>query len=527
MTERIAIYLRLSKEDDLISDESSSISGQRDLILRYIRRDKKLRNQEVIECIDDGYSGKNMNRPGMKKLLDLIRNRMISTLIVKDLSRFSRDYLVLGKYTEQILPFMGIRFIAVNDSYDSSQCEGGIGEIDVAFKAMLYDFYSEDLSQKVKSSLRAGKEQGYFMHVFAPYGYRKDPDDHHRLLIEPEGAAVVRRIFRDFIDGKSKYLIAKELNEEQVDTPADYVQKRDERQYVFRDKKERCKWTGSTVGRILRNEVYTGTAVYNKAHSREVGSARTVANPPEEWKRVENAFPAIISGEEFRKASSRLESVRREWPGSDPADRHYLTGKVICGGCSHAMSHVNGTQVGLSFYTCRHRFYLPDRDQCVASILDRDLEDILEHLLHKKIRALPDLEVARRKKEEQLKKQIHDAENRLVMMQKSGEKISSDLFQAYESYKEGRTGKETYLQQKAAYEEMIDKLSCNINRQEKAIAEMEVPRDQVDTEVSVDDFRKYLTTDRNFAELFIRQITVFADRRIEVVWNFREEWLDI
>ena len=136
MTERIAIYLRLSKEDDLVRDESNSISNQRDLIMRYIRRDRKLRNQEIIECIDDGYSGKNMNRPGMEKLLDLIRNRLINTLIVKDLSRFSRDYLVLGKYTEQILPFMEIRFIAINDSYDSSQCEGGVGEIDVAFKAM-------------------------------------------------------------------------------------------------------------------------------------------------------------------------------------------------------------------------------------------------------------------------------------------------------------------------------------------------------------------------------------------------------
>ena len=146
MTERIAIYLRLSKEDDLVRDESNSISNQRDLIMRYIRRDRKLRNQEIIECIDDGYSGKNMNRPGMEKLLNLIRNRLISTLIVKDLSRFSRDYLVLGKYTEQILPFMGIRFIAINDSYDSSQCEGGIGEIDVAFKAMLYDRRSRPLS---------------------------------------------------------------------------------------------------------------------------------------------------------------------------------------------------------------------------------------------------------------------------------------------------------------------------------------------------------------------------------------------
>ena len=523
MTERIAIYLRLSKEDDLVRDESNSISNQRDLIMRYIRRDRKLRNQEIIECIDDGYSGKNMNRPGMEKLLDLIRNRLISTLIVKDLSRFSRDYLVLGKYTEQILPFMGIRFIAINDSYDSSQCEGGIGEIDVAFKAMLYDFYSEDLSQKVKTSLRAGKEQGYFMNVYAPYGYRKDPDDHHRLLIEPEGAEVVHRIFREFIDGKSKYQIAKELNEEKVDTPAAYVQKRDGKQYVFRDQKEGSKWTGNTVGRILRNEVYVGTAVYNKAHSQEVGSHRTVANPAEEWERVERVFPAIITEEEFENAASRLESARREWPDKDPAARHFLTGKVICGGCGHAMSHSNGYQYQLPFYSCRHRFYLTDRDRCVKSILDKDLEKILKRLIYGKIRSLPDIESIRREKNERMKKRIHDAGERLVQMQRSREKISRDLFQAYESFKEGLTGKETYLQQKTSYEEMMDKLSENISRQEKAISEMEAPQEGAGTEMTVPELKKHLILDRNFSDLFIRQITVYADRHIDVLWNFCEE----
>ena len=145
--ERIAIYLRLSKEDEGDRDESNSISNQRQLILDYIRRDKKLRKLECIELKDDGYSGKNLNRPGVQKLLELVRKQQISVVIVKDMSRLSRDYLVLGQYTEQIFPFLGVRFIAINDSYDSSLCEGGVGEIDVAFKALLYDFYSEDISE--------------------------------------------------------------------------------------------------------------------------------------------------------------------------------------------------------------------------------------------------------------------------------------------------------------------------------------------------------------------------------------------
>ena len=133
-------------------------------------------------------------------------------IIVKDLSRFSRDYLVIGQYTEQIFPFMGIRFIAINDNYDSSLCEGGVGEIDVAFKALLYDFYSEDLSQKVKSAIAVRKEQGKFMNTYAPYGYKKCEKDRYMLEIDLKGAEVVRRIFADYASGKGILKISAELN---------------------------------------------------------------------------------------------------------------------------------------------------------------------------------------------------------------------------------------------------------------------------------------------------------------------------
>ena len=152
-----------------------------------------------------------------------------------------------------------------------------------------------------------------------------------------------------------------------------------------------------------------------------------------------------------------------------------------------------------------------------------DLEKILKVLIYGKIRTLPDIESIRREKNERMKKRIHDAGERLVQMQRSREKISRDLFQAYESFKEGLTGKGTYLQQKTAYEEMMDKLSENISRQERAIAEMEVPQEEAGTEMTVPELKKHLILDRNFSDLFIRQITVYADRHIDVRWNFCEE----
>lgn len=138
--EQIAMYLRLSKKDEFIRDESNSITNQRAFIRSYINKDNALRKMNVLEFVDDGYIGKNMDRPDMQRMLDLVKKKQISCVIVKDFSRFSRDHIEQGKYIEQIFPFMGVRFIAINDNYDSADYVGGIGEIDVAFKGILYDF---------------------------------------------------------------------------------------------------------------------------------------------------------------------------------------------------------------------------------------------------------------------------------------------------------------------------------------------------------------------------------------------------
>lgn len=523
MTGKIAIYLRLSKENDLIRDESNSITNQRDLIINFILKDKELRNMEVVEYTDDGFSGKNMERPGMEALLESIRRRSISVLIVKDMSRFSRDYLVLGKYTEQIFPFMGIRFIAINDQYDSDSYEGGIGEIDVAFKAMLYDFYSEDLSQKVKTSIRSRKEQGRFMNVHAPYGYNKDPENRYSLVVEPEGAAVVRRIFGDYISGKSMYQIAKDLNAEGIDAPGEYIRKRDNYDYVFRSEKETPVWTISSIGRILRNEVYVGTAVYNKARMMEVSDAHSVMNDRTEWCRVENMYPAIVSREVFQAAAERRERGMSQFGTGAAPVRHYLTGKVFCGGCGYPMKHDPAKTAGRPKYRCLKRYFLPDSSKCVTSIRDEDLQVILTKLMHEKIKILPELEEIRKKRKEQADKRLREAENHLRSMIKSMDTIRIDQFHAYENFKEGLTDKETYLHQKEMYEEMLIKLQTGIKLQEKSVSGLKEAADTEEMGLKTVDMDPgmYLKQDRNFADLFIKKIAVFADRRVEVEWNFR------
>ena len=195
--EQIAIYMRLSKEDDFMADESNSIGNQRKFIRSFINKDSDLRKMNIVEFTDDGYSGKNMERPQMQNMLELIKRQQFSCVIVKDFSRFSRDHIVQGKYIEQIFPFMGIRFISINDNYDSKNHIGGIGEIDISFKTLLYDFYSEDLSEKVKTSLKTIRGNGNYVAAYAPYGYVKSPEDKHQLVIDEVASKIVKRIFKE------------------------------------------------------------------------------------------------------------------------------------------------------------------------------------------------------------------------------------------------------------------------------------------------------------------------------------------
>lgn len=295
---QIAIYLRLSKEDEFVKDESNSITNQRAFIRRFINKNKELRKVSVIEFVDDGYSGKNMDRPDMQRMLELVKRKQISCVIVKDLSKFSRDHIEQGKYIEQIFPFMGVRFIAINDNYDSADYVGGIGEIDVAFKGILYDFFSEEQSSKVSLTLDTKRGNGKFIATYAPYGYVKSPENKHKLVVDEFASQIVKRIFKEFLSGKSMYKIAEGLNRDGIDTPGVYIamQVGSEKQLArYREKKPL--WNNVAIGRILGNEQYTGTMVFGDKHAKVLSE--------DEWKRVENCHEAIISKDDFEKAADR------------------------------------------------------------------------------------------------------------------------------------------------------------------------------------------------------------------------------
>lgn len=218
---KIAGYYRLSREDNE-KDESNSIKNQRLFVKKYISQDTELCQYVYYEFSDDGYSGTTMNRPKMQEMLKQIKNNEIQIVVVKDISRFSRDYISLGTYMEQIFPFMGIRFIAITDGYDSKNYIGRTVDMDIAFKNLLADFYCKDVSAKVKSALETRRRQGKYSTALVPFGYAKDENDPYKLVVVPEEAQIIKQIFQLFASGNNLTQICKNFNEKGVMTPLEY-----------------------------------------------------------------------------------------------------------------------------------------------------------------------------------------------------------------------------------------------------------------------------------------------------------------
>ena len=296
----IAIYLRVSKEDAKEKGESNSIGVQRMLLRSFV--EENFSDYELSEFCDDGYTGTNFKRPGVQRLLERVRNSEISCIVVKDFSRFARDYIELGSYLEQIFPFLGVRFVSVNDQYDSADYPGSIAGIDVNFRNLLYDLYSRDLSLKVRSSLAVRKEQGQYISGNSPFGYEKDPADRHALIIAQDEAEIVKKIFSLTVEGYSSTQIAKLFNANRVKTPIEF---KIEKGRTGREPKgERFLWSTGTICRILRNEIYIGNIVQKKFEKDFVGG-RNHLRPREQWLTGYAHHEPIIEKSVFEKVQER------------------------------------------------------------------------------------------------------------------------------------------------------------------------------------------------------------------------------
>ncbi len=284
------LYMRLSKEDG--ARESAGMEGQRLLLRSYAER----RGFHVIEeYVDDGYSGTNYDRPGFLRMLRDIEEGRINMVLTKDLSRLGRNYLASGELTEEYFPQKNVRFIAINDGYDSDE-----GEDDMApFRHVINEMYARDISKKIRSSLYAKMRDGQYIGSFPPYGYQKSEKHKNKLVVDREAADIVRWIFRSAAKGETTKNIVEKLNEEKIPVPLDHRRIREGKEGLDR------KWTASGVCKILRNQVYLGHTLQGKSRKPSFRSERSYARKREDWIVTKNTHIPLVEEEIFVRAQRR------------------------------------------------------------------------------------------------------------------------------------------------------------------------------------------------------------------------------
>lgn len=335
---KAAIYLRLSKEDGDFSFsgeklESDSISNQRLLIMEYLKKHPEI--TVVREYCDDGFTGANFERPDFNKMMDAVRAGEIDCIVVKDLSRFGREYIGSGEYIQKVFPRLGIRFIAINDHYDNAQPGAADNELVLPFKNLMNDSYCRDISIKVRSNLEAKRRNGQFVGTRVVFGYMRSPDNKNQLVIDPEAAPVVQDIFKWKVEGLSPAQIADQLNTANVPSPIEYKKAKGSKQRTCFQTKQVALWSAVAIYRILKNEIYTGTLVQGKTTSPNHKVKKTVTKPSNEWSRTENAHDPIIAPAQFDLVQRLMQDDTRSPVGTKGV--HPFSGKIFCVDCGSPM----------------------------------------------------------------------------------------------------------------------------------------------------------------------------------------------
>lgn len=418
-TYNVGIYCRLSNDDER-DGESASIENQRLLLRQYVR-DRGW--NEIDTYIDDGYSGTNFNRPGVQRLIADAKAKRINVILVKDLSRFGRNYIEFGQYTDYLFPSIGCRFIALNNGIDTGSKDSNTDVM--CFLNLFNEFYSRDTSKKVKAVKKACAENGKFMGNHAPIGYKQDPADKHHLLIDEETAPIVRRIFSLRASGLTFRKIATILNDEDIPSPGTiYYQ----RKGVDDPRRVNHKWANTTVKALIRNEVYIGNMVQGKYATLSYKSKKLINKPKEEWIRVEGTHEPIISREVWDTVTSIDEKKVRK-PETKNGTKNIFTGLLYCADCGFKMQKqtrnvfykATDQTVQQSYYLCGN-YMRSGKTACTVHTIDEQalyqivLEDIrtkAQYAAHDRDRLL--MQIAHMKdKERQGRKATYEQELRIT-----------------------------------------------------------------------------------------------------------------
>ncbi len=519
-----AIYVRLSKEDGDVASaakaESNSISNQKNLIKDFLKDKDDI--IVVSERVDDGYSGSDFERPGFQMMMDDIRRGTVDCVIVKDLSRFGREYIDSGKYIERLFPALGVRFIAVNDHIDSKE-ESSRDDIVVPFKNLMNDAYCRDISIKIRSHLEVKRRNGEYIGAFTPYGYKKDENDKSRLVPDLYAAGVVKDIFRMKLHGMSQTAIADRLNEQGILSPMEYKHSLGIRIQDNFKTHEQAEWSSMSVRRVLENEVYVGTLTQGKHSTPNHKIKKIMDKPEEEWIRIEDNHEPVVSKREFAIVQRLLGMDTRTSPNEDEV--YVLSGLAVCADCGAPMIKRNVPAGGkvYSYYICSknaatkqcgtHRIPKDKLERLVFDVLKTHIASVLDAgriLAYINTVPFQELEIKELERQKEAKEQE---------MQRCRE--LRDML--YEDLKEGIVSKEDYAELYEGYNNKRKKAEDAVRKISRTI------QDVIDAKTDKYEWLRYFKEYQNISELsrtaaveLIERVKVYDKNHIEIDFCFQD-----
>ena len=491
----IALYIRLSVED--FKTESLSIPSQKLILREKAMSLQEWDNSEILEFVDNGHTGTNFERPAVQELLTMVQAGKIDCIIVKDLSRFGRNSIETGYFIERVFPLYHTRFISVSDDFDTANFKGDTGGIDIAFKYLISECYSRDMSMKVKSVKYAKMRRGEYQSVICPYGYRKSANG--RMEPNEETAGIVRQIFEWAAEGNTATEITRKLYSLHIPTPGEYRCEKGNGNYNV--SRAHGVWSISTVLRILEDQRYIGTYVIGKRKVQEIGSSHLKRKDESEWFKIPDHHQAIVSKELFEKANASIK--RFSMPNRKRRD-YLLRGKVFCGCCDHALSLRGGV-----WFTCHHSEIAKNFPCYGMRVKMSDLEQAVLEIVRAQMRPALGIDICKSKLDLQTIQQS-EHEDKLRAIQDSKRQL-------YEQYALGEIDLKTYLEQKEVYDaELVQakNVHATITAQTKQIQsdyEARLKQREIVQEVGSINTLTQALVDR-----LISKVYVFPGDRIEI-----------
>ena len=527
-TFKVAIYLRLSKEDDDLScssgakSESNSISNQRKLIYDFMKLHPELELYD--EYKDDGKSGSNFDRAEFQRMMKDIEAGKVNCVVVKDQSRFGRDYIDVGKYKEKIFPKLGVRFITINEGYDSLSATSS-DDLAFTINSFVYDFYIRDISTKIRTNLTAKKQNGEYAGAFVAYGYVKDSNDKSKLVVDQFAADVVRDIFRWKIEGLSPQNIAVRLNELGIPSPAEYKKLSGSNYKTSFQTSSKAVWSHVSVRRILKNEIYLGVMIQGKRTTPNYKTKTVVTKAESEWLRVEGTHEAIISVRDFELVQELLRDDTHCRAGDVTVPVY--AGRIYCGDCGAA-----AVRKTVSYAGRRYVYYVCNANKHDKTVCSRHSirEDILGQVIYQTVRHQIDLLLDVDKALRQLenlsweKHKLKQLDASIEIQEEVVRKNNTLRLGIYEDLRAGLLDRSEYESLKKELAERIAEATAAIEKLNKEKREI---LDGVSKQQSwIEQFRQY----ENVTELtrpmvihLIERINIFEDSNIEIVFRHRNQ----